>query len=46
VPLAYFLLRSEHGTTGAWWAMSISTMAQGLATVWLFQQGKWRTIKV
>ena len=45
LPLAWWML-STFGTTGAWWAMSISTMVQGVLMVWLFRQGKWRTVKV
>lgn len=46
VPLAYFLMSSGHGTEGAWWAMSISTMVQGLATAFLFRQGSWQRTRV
>jgi putative MATE family efflux protein len=46
VPLAYFLMTSGYGTEGAWWAMSISTMVQGVATALLFRQGKWQKKKV
>lgn len=46
VPLAYFLMTSGYGTQGAWWAMSISTMVQGVATAFLFRQGNWQKKKV
>ena len=46
LPLAYFVLRLGYGTYGAWWAMSISTMLQGVLTVALFRRGRWRTIRV
>ncbi len=45
LPLAWFLL-NHYGTTGGWWAMSLSTILAGVLMVWLFRQGKWRTIKV
>ncbi len=46
VPLAYFLLAGGYGTEGAWWAMSISTIAQGIATAYLFRQGGWQRTRV
>ncbi len=47
LPLAYllaFLLGFQ--TTGLWWAMTISTITQGLATWWYFNQGRWQQIKI
>jgi putative MATE family efflux protein len=34
------------GTTGIWWAMTHSTVTQGLATWWKFQQGDWQKIEL
>jgi Na+-driven multidrug efflux pump len=45
LPLSYYCL-THFGVTGAWWAMTVSTIAQGILTVWLFKQGKWRKKKV
>jgi putative MATE family efflux protein len=33
-------------TTGIWWAMTLSTVTQGLATWWKFQQGDWQKIEL
>ncbi len=47
MPLVFvlgFLLNLQ--TTGIWWAMTISTVTQGLATWWKFQQGNWQKIKL
>ena len=41
LPLGWFLLR-HFGVHGAWWAMTVSTIAQGILTVFLFRQGNWR----
>ncbi|MBC7807099.1 MAG: polysaccharide biosynthesis C-terminal domain-containing protein, partial [Akkermansiaceae bacterium] len=46
VPLAYLLLANGYGTEGAWWAMSLSTIAQGIATAYLFRQGNWQRTRV
>lgn len=47
IPLIY-LLGFSLGlqTTGIWWALTISTVTQGLATYWKFRQGKWQEIKL
>lgn len=45
LPLAWFLLH-HFGLSGAWWAMSLSTMLNGILTVFVFRQGRWRKIKV
>ncbi len=45
LPLAWFLLH-HFGLNGAWWAMSLSTMLNGILTVFVFRQGRWRKIKV
>lgn len=47
LPMAYilaFVLNWQ--TTGIWWAMTISTVTQGLATWRKFQQGHWQKIKL
>ena len=47
LPLAYilaFLLGFQ--TTGLWWAMTVSTITQGLATWWYFNQGRWQQIRI
>ncbi|MBC8101818.1 MAG: MATE family efflux transporter [Cytophagales bacterium] len=47
VPLAYFLaFFVGMGPVGAWWAMSLSTVLQGILTADLFRRGKWRTVRV
>ena len=45
LPLAWFLLH-HFGLNGAWWAMSLSTMLNGVLTIFVFRQGRWRKIKV
>lgn len=34
------------GATGAWWAMTISMIAQGLGITWYFRLGHWRTREI
>jgi putative MATE family efflux protein len=47
LPLGWALLHLTHvGIIGAWWAMAVSTIIQGLLTVLVFRQGRWRTIRV
>ena len=47
LPLAWFLaVYMGYGVTGAWWAMSASTILQGLLIIVLFRRGTWRNIKV
>ena len=47
VPLALLLLHYTNlGTSGAWLAMTLSTIILGFLTVALFRRGKWRTIRV
>lgn len=47
LPLAYILaFLLEFQTTGIWWAMTISTITQGLATWWYFNQGRWQQIRI
>lgn len=45
LPLAWYLLQ-HFGLNGAWWAMSLSTMLQGVLVVIVFRQGRWRTVRV
>jgi Na+-driven multidrug efflux pump len=42
VPLCYFTL-PHFGPVGVWWAFSISTILNGILTVFVFNQGKWKT---
>jgi putative MATE family efflux protein len=47
LPLVYILaFLLDFQTTGIWWAMTISTITQGLATWWYFQQGRWQQIRI
>ena len=46
VTLCFAALHFGYGMIGAWWAMSFSTMVQGVATAWLFKQGAWKTKEV
>ncbi|GAB4462268.1 MAG: MATE family efflux transporter [Armatimonadaceae bacterium] len=43
---AYVLFLTPWGIPGAWWTMTLSTIAGGIATVLLFIQGRWRDIQV
>ena len=45
LPLSWLLL-NWYGPIGAWWAMSISTIIQGVMVVYIFRQGKWHQTKV
>ena len=45
LPLAWFLLKN-YGLDGAWWAMSLSTILQGLCVIVVFRQGRWQKIHV
>lgn len=45
LPLAWFLMRTN-GIEGAWWSMSLSTILQGILTIVVFRQGRWRRIVV
>lgn len=45
VPLAFFLI-ARLGPVGAWWAMSISTVIQGILTADIYRRGKWRSVRV
>lgn len=47
LPLAWLLIFHLHlGATGAWWAMTVTTVLDGLIVLWLFKQGKWKKTKV
>jgi putative MATE family efflux protein len=47
VPLGYALaLPLGWGTSGAWWAMTVSMVAQGLGITWYFRLGRWRHTRV
>jgi putative MATE family efflux protein len=45
LPLAWFLLQN-FGLNGAWWAMSASTMLQGICVIFVFRRGNWRRVQV
>ncbi len=43
VPLAYiFALPLKMGAVGAWLAMSLTQGVQGILSVWMFKQGRWK----
>jgi len=47
IPLTWFLaLRAGYGATGAWVAMSATTILSGIFAIMLFRDGKWKRIKV
>lgn len=47
VPLAWMLaLPLAMGSMGAWVAMSFTQAVQGLLSIWMFKQGKWKDKKV
>lgn len=45
-PTWYFGLHLGYGANAAWWAMSISTILQGLMLAAAWRCGKWRTARV
>jgi putative MATE family efflux protein len=45
VPLCYFLL-PHYGPVGVWWAFSVSTILNGILTVFVFNQGNWKHVRV
>ena len=45
LPLSYLMLR-WYGPVGAWVAMSLSTVVQGIMVVYIFRNGKWRETQV
>lgn len=47
IPLAYVLaLVLDKGYMGVFWAVFISETGVGLFTLWLFSQGKWKSVNV
>lgn len=47
LPLAYVLLFPlALGPVAGWWAMSLTTVVQGICTVLLFRRGRWRHVRV
>ncbi len=47
IPLAYWLaLHLDWAHTGVFWAVFISETSVGLFTLWLFNKGKWKHVKV
>jgi putative MATE family efflux protein len=47
LPLGWLFLFGLHlPTTAGWWAMTITTIVQGILMVWVFRKGRWRTVKV
>jgi multidrug resistance protein, MATE family len=45
LPLVWFLV-GPFGVSGAWWAMTISTIVQGIFVVIVFRKGNWQRTKV
>ena len=45
LPLSWLMLR-WYGPIGAWWAMSVSTVVQGIMVVYIFRKGNWRQTQV
>lgn len=47
IPLSYFLaIRLDWQESGVFWAVFISETSVGLFTLWLFNKGSWKTVKV
>jgi putative MATE family efflux protein len=47
IPLSWYLAISlDWAQSGVFWAVFISETSVGLFTLWLFKQGKWKTVKV
>lgn len=47
LPLAWLLaVHLGYGAIGGWYAMAASTAAQGILTVVIFRQGRWRRVRV
>ena len=47
LPLAWLLtVHLPYGATGGWYAMAASTVVQGVLTVLVFRQGRWRRVRV
>jgi Na+-driven multidrug efflux pump len=47
MPLTWLMaVQWNWGATGAWWAMSLSTILSGVLTIIWFKLGRWRTAEV
>jgi putative MATE family efflux protein len=47
IPLCYALaIMSDWGYSGVFWGVFVAETLAGLATLWLFRRGKWKTVKV
>lgn len=47
IPLCYALsIVSDWGYSGVFWGCFVAETTAGLATLWLFRRGKWKTVKV
>jgi len=44
IPLAYFLV--AYGTEGVYWAIAISESVLALICIYVFRQGKWKSVRV
>ena len=47
LPLAYLLVFVlGYGVRGAWYAMAVSMVAQGILALYRFRSGRWKTMRV
>jgi Na+-driven multidrug efflux pump len=47
IPLAYFFARTlGWGTSGIWWAITLTTLVRGAIIFFWFSRGHWKTKKV
>jgi putative MATE family efflux protein len=47
IPLAYFLaIQLGLGVNGVWWAITSTSWAKGVAIVYWFKKGRWKTKKI
>ncbi len=47
IPLAYWLAKSgDWGPAGVYWAVAISESLLALFSIWVFRQGRWKTLGV
>ncbi|MFZ0280354.1 MAG: MATE family efflux transporter [Bacteroidales bacterium] len=47
IPLSYWLaIILDWGYTGVFWGVFFAETSAGLASLWLFKRGKWKTVKV
>lgn len=47
IPLAYMLaIQLNWAHSGVFWAVFISETSVGIFTLWLFNKGKWKNVKV